>query len=505
MPKTFSITKGTGSGSGDMLLAGVQTVTGAKTFNAGTLLDKGEIVFDVKAYGATGDGSTDDTAAIQSAVDACNTAGGGIVWFPKGNYKLVTNPIKLYSGSTPSIVPYSNITLMGAGSNGINGSQLLQTSTGVDTIKGLNDAANGAQALNNRIVNLSCVWGTATKTNSGNGIYLAQQAANGPSFQDWTIENVVCSGFQGSGKYGFNFESIITSNIRVCQAVDCRNGFFLNGDSAGTGYSSVCTSTTLLNCYANLSTNGTTGFQCTDNTYMSFVGCAADFGANSTGSGYLVEGSNCVSFTGCGVELNGTVTLTNGFKVAADTNTNPSAQVSFYDCYMFQPKSTKSLYVTGASVGVTAIGFQVNSAVSGDVGFTVDAGASLTAIDCDVSGSTTPTSLNATAVYKTPGTIRTVAVSNNTTPAINVGITDEYVDTGLTGAVTNVTITGTPEANQKLVVSFTGTASRAITWSASFESSGLTTLPTTTTSTARLDVAFIYNSATSKFRCVGVS
>ena len=40
---------------------------------------------DVRAYGATGNGSTDDTSAIQ---DSINAAGGGTVFFPKGVYKL---------------------------------------------------------------------------------------------------------------------------------------------------------------------------------------------------------------------------------------------------------------------------------------------------------------------------------------------------------------------------------------------------------------------------------
>ena len=43
-------------------------------------------VFDVRAYGAKGDGATKDTAAIQAAVDACSVAGGGTVEVPPGLY-----------------------------------------------------------------------------------------------------------------------------------------------------------------------------------------------------------------------------------------------------------------------------------------------------------------------------------------------------------------------------------------------------------------------------------
>jgi hypothetical protein len=44
--------------------------------------------FDVTEYGATGDGTTDDTSAIQDAIDACAAAGGGTVYFPAGIYQL---------------------------------------------------------------------------------------------------------------------------------------------------------------------------------------------------------------------------------------------------------------------------------------------------------------------------------------------------------------------------------------------------------------------------------
>ncbi len=52
-----------------------------------TVNDNGGQVFNVKEYGAVGDGSTDDTAAIQSAITAAS-ATGGTVFFPPGVFVL---------------------------------------------------------------------------------------------------------------------------------------------------------------------------------------------------------------------------------------------------------------------------------------------------------------------------------------------------------------------------------------------------------------------------------
>lgn len=49
-------------------------------------------IADVKAYGAVGDGVTDDTAAIQAAINA--SAAGFTVWFPGGTYR-VSSTIRL--------------------------------------------------------------------------------------------------------------------------------------------------------------------------------------------------------------------------------------------------------------------------------------------------------------------------------------------------------------------------------------------------------------------------
>jgi hypothetical protein len=74
-------------------------MSGAET-NAGTTLaaNRGAGVYNVRDYGAKGDGTTLDTAAIQAAVDACHGDAGGIVLVPAGVF-LISN-VELKSNVT---------------------------------------------------------------------------------------------------------------------------------------------------------------------------------------------------------------------------------------------------------------------------------------------------------------------------------------------------------------------------------------------------------------------
>jgi hypothetical protein len=371
------------------------TWSAAQTFNAGDLLDKGEIVFDVKAYGATGNGTTDDTVAIQATVDAAHANGGGIVKFPAGTYKISTNPIKLYSGTTPTIVAYSNITLQGSGSSGVTGTIINQTTTGIDVIKALNDPANGAQSAGIVIQNI-CVAFSGTATNSGNGIYAAQQATSAPAFIQWTIDNVRANGFGGTGKYGFNFESLIVSTLRDCHAYQCYGGYFFNG-SALAHYGSVSTSISLINCYANAPTQY--GFRIVNGTYITLQSCACDISTNVTGNAYSIEGCNSVGIYSSGFELDGTHTLANGFYVGADGSSVASLGTTLSGCYGYQSKSSKEIYITGSSKGVIITAYQSNSSVSGSTALTMDTGtAAIELMNNFDAGVATVRTLNATAI-----------------------------------------------------------------------------------------------------------
>ena len=71
-------------------------------------------VFYVTNYGAVCDGTTDDTAAVQKAINAAEAAGGGVVEFPKGTCLLNSH----YPSSHPwffyNLLVSSNVRLKGA-------------------------------------------------------------------------------------------------------------------------------------------------------------------------------------------------------------------------------------------------------------------------------------------------------------------------------------------------------------------------------------------------------
>jgi hypothetical protein len=103
-------------------------------------------------------------------------------------------------------------------------------------------------------------------------------------------------------------------------------------------------------------------------------------------------------------------------------------------------------------------------------------------------------------------TPRVSTTTSSATPTINTDTTDIF---GLTAQTVDVTsfstnLSGTPTNGQKLWIYIVGTASRAITWGASFEASTVA-LPTTTVTTSRLDVGFVWNAVSAKWRCVAVA
>lgn len=84
-------------------------VSGTATTLQAAIGTSGAVFYHVKTgYGAKGDGSTDDTSAVQAAINDAITAGGGIIYFPAGTYNLTSG--LTVSGS-------ASIMFLGAGAD----------------------------------------------------------------------------------------------------------------------------------------------------------------------------------------------------------------------------------------------------------------------------------------------------------------------------------------------------------------------------------------------------
>jgi polygalacturonase len=98
------------SGSAAVTALGTMPGVGraAETAMAGN--DLGARVYNIRDFGAVGDGKALDTAALQSAIDACTKDGGGVVLVPAGVFLIGTTELK--SNVTLRIV--AGGTLLGA-------------------------------------------------------------------------------------------------------------------------------------------------------------------------------------------------------------------------------------------------------------------------------------------------------------------------------------------------------------------------------------------------------
>ena len=121
----------------------------------------------VGAYGAQCDGVTDDTSAIQAALDAVAASGGGTVTLPGSTCLLnsfhpSSHPWVFYNLHLPS-----GVTLQGA-----SGSKLLQGLGGRQNIGNV----SGATWIENTVVAVGNSYATIEFQNSGNGGFYALQA-----------------------------------------------------------------------------------------------------------------------------------------------------------------------------------------------------------------------------------------------------------------------------------------------------------------------------------------
>ncbi|UVL01136.1 M10 family metallopeptidase C-terminal domain-containing protein [Pseudomonas sp. B21-048] len=171
------------------------------------------MIFNVQNYGAKGDGITDDTAAIQSAIDAAAAAGGGQVYMPTGTY-IVSG------GEEPSdgcLMLKSNVYLYGDGM----GATTVKVADGSDTkITGIIRSAYGEETHDFGVSNLTIDGNRDSTTGKIDGWfngYIPGEAGYDSNVTLDSVEIKDCSG------YGFDPHEQ-TVNMVIKNSVSHGNG-----------------------------------------------------------------------------------------------------------------------------------------------------------------------------------------------------------------------------------------------------------------------------------------
>ncbi|WP_263262455.1 M10 family metallopeptidase C-terminal domain-containing protein [Pseudomonas sp. RIT-PI-S] len=143
-------------------------------------------VFDIRDYGAKGNGA-DDTAAIQKAIDAAAAAGGGKVYVPSGTWVVSDG-----DGSGNALALKSNVTLSGDGA----GATTLKLADGATaSTHSLLGVAAGATVQDASVSNLTLDGNQAHASGQING--WSQVGAG--TVTNLVIDGVTATHFSGSG------------------------------------------------------------------------------------------------------------------------------------------------------------------------------------------------------------------------------------------------------------------------------------------------------------------
>jgi hypothetical protein len=226
--------------------------------------------YDVTYYGAEGDGATDDTAAIQSAIDAAIASGGGTIYFPSGTYVI-----------SDELVVGDSIAMKGDGRDATT----IETEQSGDGAQFPGAMIAGTDVSNFHLEGIS-FFGPGINAASGSMLYFDRvDQGNVPNI---SVESVFGEGFAASNAFAINTPIMCyLRNLRVQKVAGSGIGAFGGG-----------TSLNLDNCYTLTCTDA--GFDFTTITYSTLRGCAAE----GCGVGYDFDTLRNSAIVGCGAEEN---------------------------------------------------------------------------------------------------------------------------------------------------------------------------------------------------------
>ena len=304
----FGATVKPSSGVTVTLAGPVETAPGQSIIASGTVgtvtitgsIAAGDGVFNVKSFGAKGDNTTNDYAAVQAAVNAAVAAGGGIVFFPVGLYKV-----------SQSIELGSNITIRGSGRENTTLRTLNYgsgaTFTGSYVLKGTD--------VENIVIEDLEIRGVSLDGSSSSAVFLTLD--NNDNTAHIIIRNVLVNDHAGDG--------IIINTPILCTFQNVKMRYCVgHGVKVFNG-----TSTNFYDCYAVTCLKA--GYYLDTMVYCALVGCASDV----CGVGYDLEDSSAISIIGSGCE---SARLLAGYEAwpGISYRTNGS-RVALYSCYSRDP------------------------------------------------------------------------------------------------------------------------------------------------------------------------
>lgn len=167
---------------------------------------------NVKDFGATGNGVTDDTNALQSAINAAQNAGGTEIYFPAGNYKIstalsVSKHVAIRGAGPQSIGNTGGIWASGGGVSALTGATGGTAIYCSSNISAFSISATDAVQICDLMIVYPTVAGAATGV-TGISFSIAGGSANFFS----VVDNVVISG----ADRGVQFSNCISQTVRGC-------------------------------------------------------------------------------------------------------------------------------------------------------------------------------------------------------------------------------------------------------------------------------------------------